>query len=284
MSLLRVNETKAFLASLGALTDVSEKLRTFEGSPLAVEWSATNSAIYLGYRHKFNHRYVKVKTPSVSGAVMSVDYWDGSAWSSFNQITDETSGFNRSGFITWDEPSEWVSDSYANVPALSSVSSAEKMYWVRITLSEDNAPDVDTEIEAIQFVLSDDRALAAIYPEIMNYLPSGKTDFLEQHEQAKNLIVTELKVKGLIAYQEQIKNPDDWFMAASYKALEVIFAAITGDERLDMAKEEFRKNAAKYIAISSAALDRDKSETLDDDENPEAQSPTAGVTGGWATR
>lgn len=290
MSLLRSNELRVLLEHAGSLTDISGEVRSFSNPGVPTNWSKDGTALFIGFRHRFNHRYIKTRKSGASigdpasgesSSNLIVSYWNGSSWVAFTDVVDETSGLTESGFVVWEEKDDWCKDKSSNIPALSTYSNNPELYWVKFTL--DDGFDSIT-IQSVKFILSDDRAMVGIFPEIMQYLPNGKQDFLEQHESAKDSITTSLKVKGVISYQEQIKNPDDWLLAATYRAIDIILTPISGDERLLEVKRDIAAKSAYMMNLSKASIDKDKSETLDDEEDPESNSSTSGSTSGWMTR
>ena len=279
MSLLRSNELRVILKESGTLTDISEKMRDFSDVPHDVSWVANTHAIYLGFKHKFRFRYFKcgTATPALTRCVLAASYWNGTGFAQFQDLVDETDGLSKSGFLVWEERPEWAQAVKNSIAELGPHSPVDGLYWVKLVLSD----DLERRLEAFKFLLSDDRVLTHLNPEIMNFLPSGKENFLEQHEVAANSIVSLLKVKKLIAYREQIRNPDDWLLAASYKAIEIILAPIPGDERLAMVKKNAEDQASIHLNVASASIDVDKSEDMDQDETPDSPK---GPTIGWSRR
>lgn len=271
MSLLRSNSMKVILSDNGVLTDYSEEARTWANPAISLSWVAAEDALYIGRPHQFNFLYVNVSTANSSPSALTVSYWNFSnrTWTPFTDLVDETGGLATSGFISWQEQSEldagtsiiWDKDDPARITGLDSLTWKRELFFVKITLASNSS--AATKIQAIKTLLSDDRLMTVIHPEIMEYLPSGETTFLKQHELAKDEIVNFLIVKGLISYEEQMKNPDDWILPATYKCLSLILAPISGDERLTQLKKDFAARANETLLMSAGSIDRNKSETLE---------------------
>lgn len=205
-------------------------------------------------------------------SILKAQYWNNSQWVDFDLFLDETNGFSRSGFVQWEERIEWIKRETESIPELSTLKFREYIdqhYWVKLTFLSN--PSAFT-LQAIKSLFSDDRSMEAIYPEIMQYLPVGKTNFLEQHELAKNYIVAHLIAKNVIQYEDQLKNLDQWALPATYKAISLILDPIPGDERLAEVKKTMRANAEKTMLGIAASIDKDKNETLELHEREQGAS------------
>lgn len=264
MSLLRSKAIRVFYSDNGTLSDKTETLRTWGSPNFTFSWVGAEDALYIGRPHKFSNFYVAMTTPSVLTPVMTAYYWDGTAWVAFTDILDETAGFSASGFIQWEEKGQWQKKKPSEITGLTSLTFEEELYWIKLTLATDTT--ASTVMRALQFLLSDDRLMVTIHPEVMNYLPTGFTDWLPQHELAKNSIVNELIVNGQMAYEEQIKNVEDWILACTYRCIELILDPIVGDERLVLVKETMKDHAKRAIRLSAASIDTNKNEILDPSE------------------
>jgi hypothetical protein len=265
MSLLRSKSTRVFFSDNGTLSDLSEHTRTW-GTPNAViPWVAVEDALYLGLPHKYSFLYFAMSVANTLTSTLSVSYWDKSeAWVLFTDLLDETDGFKLSGFMTWEEKRDWIPKKPADVMGLSSLTSQEQLYWVKIVASSNL--DITTSIRTIMRLFSDDRLMTTIHPEIMNYLPSAQTDFLPQHELAKTELVTYLVRSALIKHEFQIKNPEDWILPATYKCIDLVLTAIPGDERIDKVKEDMRTRYVESMKLAAASLDDNENEVLDVNE------------------
>lgn len=261
MSLLRSKSTRVYsVPSSGPAVDVTEAMRTWGGPTALVSFASATAAVYIGRAHKFNNRYLSIKNGAVASAQLVAEYWNGSTWNAFENFSDETDGLQASGFLTWEERPEWLKATVSQI-MVAPLAGTEPLYWIRLRLLV--APVAAVELEAVKCVFSDDRLLTSIHPEILQYLPAGKTNFMEQHELAKDAIVAEMIKKGVIAYEEQIKDVEQWLLCASYKCASIILAAIPGDERLAAVKKEMDEQYNVTRPELAASLDTNQSENLD---------------------
>lgn len=175
---------------------------------------------YVGFHGKFSSRYFNMGTANATANEVSVDYWNGTAWVPVLDLVDQTSGFTQSGFISWVNNDDWKSFSQTPV-------SDVELFWVRISV--DVGLDTGTTLQSVLNIYSDDEMLKAYFPELIsdtNYLPAGKTNFLDQHIAAKDLVVLRLKQRKLIRDEFQILDPNDVALAAVYAAAKIILQPI----------------------------------------------------------
>lgn len=266
MSLLRSKAARIYLSqAANPPVDLTEPLRSWKAPDAVItSWAASTDAIYIGRPHKFNNRYISMGAANADQASLIVEYWNGSTWNSFTDLDDETNGFKSSGFIAWEEKPEWVKAPSTALPALASLGHKEMMFWIRLRLSANSISGFT--VGAIKMLLSDDRSMQAIHPEVMQYLPSGQADFLPQHELAKDSIVAEMIRKGVISYEEQIKDIEQWMLAASYKCVSVILSVIPGDKNLAAVAEAMDDAYDKTRPELAATIDTNKNEIADASE------------------
>lgn len=226
----------------------------------------TPDALYLGFQGKFASRYIQVGTaPNDVASDLSVEYWDGSTWNGVDDLVDQTSvggvTLAQSGFISWQNKEDWKASSQAGVDL------DIELYWVKLTVSV--ALNVATTIKSILNIYSDDTLLRMYFPELIsdaNYLPSGKTNFLDQHIAAKDLVVLRLKQRKIIESEAQIIEANDVSIAAVYAAAMLLLQPIATSEStktlLEMAKEGFDSEISKV----SFAVDSNESGLISDAE------------------
>lgn len=266
MSLLRSKAMRVFTSVGGILADQTEAARTWDAPALPAPIQV-GDYLYIGKNHAFNHLYVAMDTPNSNTGTLSCQYWTGAFWKDATSFMDETQGLSVSGFLSmpeYDENYAWEKWYTNRIPELATIGINSLLFWIRYKIS--SPASIDTAIGSVKTLFSDDRLMTTIYPEVMNYLPATQANFYPQHELAKDSIVNECIVKGLIDYEEQIKNPDEWMLAATYRCIELILDPIPGDDRLNIVKKEMARKAEKAILTSAASLDRDKNEHEDLDE------------------
>jgi hypothetical protein len=204
---------------------------------------------------------------------LSVKYWNGSAFTAFESLIDETEGLSKSGWIQFEEKGEWKKCKLSDA-GIAGFNYNEELYIAKIELDE----DLDgIELEAIKLLLSDDNYLKKIHPDIMQYLPKGKNDFFDQHELSKDYIVNKMIREGVIAYEEQIKDVSQWRVCASYLSAVMILDPIAGDERLIAVRDRFEKKFEDMYLGNIANIDSNQNEVLDDYETDKTWTGTIGL-------
>lgn len=202
---------------------------------------ADTDALYVGYHGKFASRYFQLSVYNSVSNVLSVSYWNGSSWADVDDVVDQTSSggksFSQSGFVSWSNKSDWV------LSSLSGVDSDVQLYWVKFTWSVTMST---VTIKSVLNIYADNQLLSAYYPELVsdaNYLPSGKTDFLDQHLAAKDLCVLRMKQRKVIADESQIIDANEVAIAAVHACAWMILNPISTSDVIkqfaDRAKADF---------------------------------------------
>lgn len=250
-----------------AVLDGSEKtdfLSSLNSSALTIALT-TSSAFYIGFHEKFAARYFKVKTPNTTAATLAVKYWDGSAWSAVDDLIDQTSSggkvFAQSGFISWENKADWKK------VALAPIDSDVEMYWVKLEVSATILNT--TELEAVINLFSDDVGLRALYPEIVidsRFLPSGRTDFLEQHVSAKDYVVLKLKQRKLITDESQIVDINQVWNAAVHACAAIILHPIASSDETRELLARAEKARDAELASTYLSVDQNKDGVISEAE------------------
>lgn len=225
----------------------------------------TSDFVYVGFHGKFSSRYFQVHTANTNAASTVVEYWDGTAWSAVDDLVDQTvSGANtfaQSGFVSWVNKDNWV------VRSLTGVDSDVELYWVRMSVSANLS--ATTKVHAVLNIFSDDVLLRAYFPELIsdvNYLPSGESNFLDQHLAAKDLVVLRLKQRKLIHHEAQIIEANDVAIASVYAAAMLILQPIAtspaAKDLLEVAKNGFDEEITKV----TFSVDVDEDGIVDENE------------------
>lgn len=218
---------------------------------------AAEDALYFGRYKPFSDIFVEMKVANTVTNTLSVEYWDGSAWVGVTNKLDDTNGLKRSGFIGWDNETDWE---------LKTVN-AQELYWVKIKPSADLS--LTTEVQGMGILFSDDQDLNGVYPGIISYLNNTETSFVLRHENSRNLIVQDIRNRGFtkkpvgISGYEQL---DEWdFLRIAeckqwsiYLTLSNIFSSLQSNDS-DMYKEkadDYEEKANLYKAAFYLALDK----------------------------
>jgi hypothetical protein len=221
--------------------EVTEFLITANGTNYVFPL-ATTDTLYVGFHGKFSARYFQVGVANTVVADLTVEYWDGTTWQFVDDFIDQTSvggkPFAQSGYLSWANKTDWTASNQAGTDA------DLMLYWVRIKTTVNL--DILTALKSILNIYSDDNLLRAYFPELIsdaNYLPAGKTNFLDQHIGAKDLVVLRLKQRKIINDEFQIIESNDVAIAAVYAAAMLILQPIatSPDTKaiLDTAKQGF---------------------------------------------
>lgn len=138
--------------SLGTYTNYADELQDkYETSRVMVlDDMQTEDYVYLGFEVPVRGIYIDVGAGDAGAGVMSVDYWDGSAWSDITP-TDGGSNWGSDGEVTWTVPTDWVSNQ---------VDAVAGKFWVRISTSL----DLDSEVEI--------RAILGLHKESIDSAPA----------------------------------------------------------------------------------------------------------------
>lgn len=196
----------------------------------------TTDALYLAYKKPFASRYFQFGTLNVNAATLTVEYWNGSDFAAVEDIIDQTQGFTANGFVAWVNKTDWQTRQVAPW-------ADAELYWLRIKVSANLS--AGTTIQAILNLFTDDDLLSRHYPELVSntsYLPPGKTNFLEQHVAAADMVITRLKQDQIILDEAQIIDPNQVALSAvhflAFVILNPIVTTTEERERTDRAKRD----------------------------------------------
>lgn len=241
----------------GTIIDFSSAMDEYRSGSKVVPLIAAEDFLYIGSRLPFNHIFFKLNIPNTLPTSMTPKYWDGSAWVSFVESTDETIGFTQSGFLTFvpnrNNPWKMCSTNYSgqSVVGLESVTIYD-LYWIRLEFSADFNPL--TEMQWLGNLFSNDYDLGGIYPDFVRTnvkigFEAGKTSWEEQHAIAGKILIEDLVNKGVIDDGAQILNRSDYTLASVYKVAEIICNSFGDDYADDKkgARSEYVERTSKRI-------------------------------------
>jgi len=215
--------------------------------------------IYIGYRKKFKDIYAELKTVGTSN-VGIFEYYNGTSWVEIPGINDDTRSMKRSGFIKYDNPSDW-----AQIEVESNT-----LYFIRY--SQDITESI--EFAGINTVFATDYDLKERYNSIMDFLPEGSTSFISVHQSVNKEIVTNVRNSGKYKMSGcAIKNINVWDFhdrselndAAKLFALSQIFESVSDnvDGKFIQLSKSFKKQALEAINLFIMTLDKDDDGDLD---------------------
>ncbi len=206
--------------------DYSNKLDNFANPTTEFDFGSDDFAI--GFHKPLKNIYIEMDTRE-DVSILTVQYWNGTAWAPIDNVIDLTFGLNNSGLISWPEAVKHVRTDYSGT--------GEK-YWVRLLL--DNAP-AGVMINGINLVLSNDSDLSFV-PNIGDYLPENSTSFIAFHQEARNIIVQMLRNSG-----KKISKIGTFFPIELGLNLRPIDTRQV--DQFDLLEIEEFHNASKYLAL-----------------------------------
>ena len=244
-----------------ALSDLSIDLSSPYIGDSSFTFVAADDYIFIGSPYPFNSVYFKVKTASVTTVTPSVSYWNGSVWTSSIEVQDETSGFKKSGYITWQidrYKSSWTRDDTKHssgnerIIGLGGVNIYDQ-YWIRLSLSGDTA----FALTWIGHCFITDNDLKTEYPEfkstaLLGAVETGKTNWEEQIIRASRLVIEDLIQRKVITSQAQILDRRKMESMTVAKTAEIIYTLL-GDDYKDQTaaanKEYLRRIDGQILSI-----------------------------------
>lgn len=162
----------------------------------------TTHYLYFGRVKPFTAAYIEMTAQANDvNSTMVVEYFDGSAWQVVESLNDDTLCFNRSGFIQFDQPSDWATTTVG----------FHTQYFIRISPSANTR--VDMQLQGMNIVFSDDQDLNGVYPGVTNYRDASEVSFILRHENSRNLIVQDIRNRGMRktpAGSFSYENYDEW--------------------------------------------------------------------------
>lgn len=265
--------TRIIYSDNGTLVDWSTSLNNYYSGDETFSFVAAEDYIYIGNLLPFNHTYMKFTTPSVASSTLSVDIWDGNAFSPAAEIIDETAGFTADGFINWvpDKNKGWGrEDTNVNgterVTGLGTITIYDR-YWVRIGFNNDLTASSVASWSGLLF--SDDNDLKTEYPNlvrsnVLTAFQAGKVNWEEQNIRAAELMVDDLIDMNVIASKEQIIERKKLSRASVCKVAEIIYNGF-GDDGVEdsaRARKEYKSRISKNVFIT----DKDNDARIDREE------------------
>jgi hypothetical protein len=142
---LYIFKTTDALAAVGNQTDYSKVAQDASTSTVvtlsSLDTAANNDYLYVGSHLPFRGVNVVSSTSNSNASVLTVNYWNGSAWTA-TTLTDGSASagatFGQSGNVSWTVPTDWAAETLLviNSPAPGGVLyQGEKLYWTRWQVS-----------------------------------------------------------------------------------------------------------------------------------------------------
>lgn len=227
--------------------------------------------IYVAQRFPFTNLFLHSHVANSNASILSVQYWDGTAWRDGVDMLDgtATSGVTlaKSGIVQWsvNKLYGWqrVNDTTdSNSPDELSAFTIYNSFWCRFKVSASLSGT--TAFKEITYAFTSSQELKKIDVEIDSFFSafaSGKTDWITEILTASKMVVTDLKRLGFICAPGQVIELDDVYMAATLKTLELVYFNLgpSYKEKLDKVRSEYQA----ALNIQRLTLDKDADGKLD---------------------
>lgn len=211
----------------GIFADYSKESRDYLRDDYLIDFVGIEDYLYIGLYKPFNKTYLELKTPSVTNINLTAEYWNGSGFQAI-ELDDDSNGLIRSGFIGFNKPTDWASNTINGKDA----------YYIRLS-----ADDFTSEIQGLNIVYSDDNDLRKEVRCIDEFTQGNDNTFIAYHNSSRDEIVQNLRNGG---YSTQLDNS---FLSQNF----------TKWDLLDFGEV---RQAAKYLCLSKIFFD--VSENTDD--------------------
>jgi len=250
------NKLKVLHDDNSSFSDLSLDSADYIRDNFSLELNSTEDYLYIGYARNFGVCYVELTTPNTTSNSFTVEYFDGTSWTSLD-VTDETKGFTRSGFIQWDKSLLNSTDVDGNTA-----------FFIRLRPS---ATHTTTSVRGINIVFSDDNAMKREFFEIDNssLLPIGEVSHISTHAASRDMIVQQLRNMGYIKEDDNsnLSNLTPWDLhdihevreAAKFLALSKIFFNLSDsvDDNWWQKYREYQDKFEESFRLARISLDLD---------------------------
>ena len=227
-----IHSQRVFWLDDGTLKDMSLELNDRKLQSYVIDYKAASDYIYIGSEYPFNHRYFDVGVPNDVVSKASVDIWFAKAWEPALDELDRTAvagvSLAQDGIIQWttNRLKGWdIEQDSEDVTGLTGTV-IYNFYWLRLSWSVNWK--ATTALNYVGHKFSKDDDLFAFYPDLKNTnlmagFETGKTSWDEQHLDASEIILRDLRKKGIIASRSQILNYELFNLPSIHKTAEIIY-------------------------------------------------------------
>lgn len=167
-----------------SFSDYTQDAFDYSRDAFSLTLTQNTSYFYVGYKKPINLLYVDFTTPTTNSNTLSMQYWNGSTWTTLSNANDDTKGFTRSGFIEWDRNQLTETSKSVNSTTL---------FWYRFQTSVTTSA---MSINGISFIFADDQDLKTEVPEIADQEHlQGLASHILIHVATRNQIIQDLRNK-----------------------------------------------------------------------------------------
>lgn len=231
-----INRLDVQLDDNGTFSDLTLDQESFVSDSSTFTYTTAQDKLYIGFKKPINAFYAEFGTANTNAAVMSVKFYNGTAFAAVTGQIDRTKGFTRSGFVEWDRNL----DDEASLVISGSPAIATDQYWYEITF---DATTTATVMNGLSILFSDDNDLLEDEPLITDFLPSGETTFVKFHQAARNRIMSDLQNRGIRTRPTQNLELVQVGEHGSFSDFRQVTA-------FDLLERTELKQASKYLCLS----------------------------------
>lgn len=193
----------------GIFSNYSLEAQDFKRDTFSITLT-TDDFIYVGFRKDINALYFQIDTANTVPAELTFEYYTtDSVWANLS-VSDETRAFSRSGFATWQRPSDGQAVAV----------DGQEMCWVRISANVDLDP---VTFMAINILFSDDNTICDEAPALVDpcFYQQGQSSHILHHVSAKKYIMSRLRSQGYIKHTSNgEENINEWDILDIYELRE----------------------------------------------------------------
>lgn len=250
----------------GSLTDYSLAAQNSDTIPFAI--TAAEDYLYVGQYYPFNNLFFEIGTTvNAAASVVSVEYWDGTAWRSAVDVIDATSvsgaSLGRNGVIQWspNKDYQWLvvqDTSDTTSPSELQTKTIYDLYWVRLKWSGNTT--AGCTLKSVSYAFCTTQMLYSLDSELDEYLVawggSSKTNWDEQIMNASQQLVSDLRARQIIIAPGNIVRFDDVSMACAYLAMSLIYVPL--GQAFNDRKQDARDQYKKLLNLSRFTVDSNR--------------------------
>lgn len=184
------NRLYVFWDDNGTFSDISQSMMDYGRNSESVELNSAEDYLYVGFTKPINRFYLEMATNNATANNLTAEYYNGTAFSSLSSFLDDSRGFTRSGFISWERPI----DSDNKTLEESTTVNGQSAFWYRFRPSATH--DVGTSLQGLNIVFSDNEDIKQEAYELATdnrYLPSGASSHILQLQSSRDDIIQELR-------------------------------------------------------------------------------------------
>ena len=178
----------------GGFTDLSDKVFDFSRDEVLLQLKTT-STLYICFRKPFNFFYNSFTVLNTITNKLTVKYHDvtDDALKDVPNLSEETKGFTREGFISFDRPEL---NSQATTAWKKTIVDGVELFWLVITT--DTNHDVITEINAVGILFANEQDIIEERSNITSkHAQDERTKtWVTKHQAARNEIVQSIRNQG----------------------------------------------------------------------------------------